>query len=278
MDDLDTTNGDGHTGQFDRRIVSAAGAPPAAAPGAVTSPFLIAQQYAANRGLELAEQPQVPRTSASPAAAAAADVASKPPATPMARAKLTLQACGELTTEQLAETLEIDLKTARTVVQNGITKGYWARVTGADGVKRIKLTTPPPAQGAAHSQAESGRCASEEGEDHNEETAWLQALVVQAWGKASSAAQQARQGRQTSEAHNQAQRSCQSACKAARGATARTVNCPGRTTRARQLRAVQQRHVADQQRNRIGRSEQGTGTPGGGLLGADRVSAAGVTP
>jgi hypothetical protein len=155
---MDHTNGDGHSGHFQHRTISAKGAPPAAGAGAVSSPFAMGQQIAKAAGIDLTQEPE-PRSAAASATAGKpnafnwnggryppADPAAGRPASLVDRAKQTLDACGPLSVEKLAEGLGADLDKVRTLVRNGVAHGYWQRGKDAEGNKVIELCVAAPSK------------------------------------------------------------------------------------------------------------------------------------
>jgi hypothetical protein len=163
---MDHTNGDGHSGQFQHRIISAKGAPPAAGAGAVSSPFAMGQQIAKAAGIDLTQEPEPRSAAASPTAgkpnahnwnggryppkSRQGQTADAPAAGRAAslvdRAKQTLDACGPLSVEKLAEGLGADLDKVRTLVRNGVAHGYWQRGKDAEGNKVIELCVAAPSK------------------------------------------------------------------------------------------------------------------------------------
>lgn len=126
---------------FERRLVPA-GAPIAVPPGAVSSPFAMARQYAGDR-IDLdrqdTESPAPPARQEQPVMEKTPAPRGRPrgPGT-VTRAKDTLKACGPLTVEQLAEGLGIELKAARTLVKNGIQRKLW-KLVPHEGVEKVAL-------------------------------------------------------------------------------------------------------------------------------------------
>jgi hypothetical protein len=123
-----------------QRTISAADAPPAAAPGAVSSPFAAASQYLGGRRAPAGEQEREEAPAADQAQASAAAPAAGKYLLPLARK--VLESCGALTEEQLAEGMGIDLVRVRKVVKNALGRKVFQRSTDAQGRDVVQITPP----------------------------------------------------------------------------------------------------------------------------------------
>lgn len=124
----------------------AAGAPALQVDASLASPFEAGKKFLADRGLT-AEEVQA-RPKPQPLAAPQASPPAKASRTLLRpRAIETLQACGPLTIEQLADGMGIELITATTLVRNGLSAGTFERATDRQGRDVVQLVKAKRAHG-----------------------------------------------------------------------------------------------------------------------------------
>lgn len=147
--------------------VKAASAPALAVDATAASPFAMGAKFLAGRQVEPQPDGEPDPEDAAPAA----------PATPTRRkggrrallrprAIETLQACGPLTLEQLAEGMGIELKQATDLVYNGVNRGDFERTTDRQGNKVIQLAPALRPRGLRYLAQQAAKSVEQLAEGH----------------------------------------------------------------------------------------------------------------